>query len=103
MTYVHTDGRPAGARITPDTHPGRWLAKEVALFRQSRCSYDIGSVSGRAAYCGDSSDAEADFGHCREHALAVEDGGGANYWHGLGEDHTDPTLRWTDDASLQPK
>ncbi|MEV0236830.1 hypothetical protein [Nonomuraea sp. NPDC050786] len=103
MMYVHMDGRPEGARITPDTHPGRWLAEEVALFRQGRCSYDIGSASGRAAYCGDTSDPEADFGHCREHALRVEEEGGANWWHGLGEEHDDPTIDWKSDASLLPK
>lgn len=104
MAYVHTDGRPAGARITPETHPGRWLAEEVALFRQGLCSYQVEfGNGGPPKYCGDSSEPEADFGHCTEHALRVEEEGGASWWHGLGEDHQDPTLRWTGDASLRPK
>ncbi|MCF6467440.1 hypothetical protein FAF44_03295 [Nonomuraea sp. MG754425] len=96
MTYVHTDGRPAGARITPESHPCRWLAEEVALFRQGRCSWQVEFGNGNGiVYCLLPSDSEADFGHCTEHALAVEeDSGGANWWEGLGEEHEDPTLRW---------
>ncbi|MDP4501097.1 hypothetical protein [Nonomuraea turcica] len=95
MRYAHTDGRPAGARITPDTHPCRWLAEEVVLFRQGLCSWVVeqGNWTG-TVYCRQRSDPEADFGHCREHALRIEDeGGAANWWHGLGEEHQDPTLR----------
>ncbi|MGR6921089.1 hypothetical protein ACU635_43195 [[Actinomadura] parvosata] len=104
MPYTHADGRPAGARITPETHPCRWLAEEVALFRRDLCSYQVEYGNwGPPKYCGDPSDPEADFGHCTEHALAVQDDhGGANWWQGLGEEHEDPTLDWKRDPSLLP-
>ncbi|MEU7857882.1 hypothetical protein [Nonomuraea sp. NPDC049141] len=105
MTYVHTDGRPAGVRITPETHPSRWLAEEVALFRQGLCSWVVeqGNWTGTKR-CREQSDPEADFGHCTEHALAVEDDyGGANWWEGLGEEHDDPTIDWKRDPALRPE
>lgn len=99
---AHTDGRPAGARITPETHPCRWLAEEVALFRQGLCGWQVeyGNWSG-TVYCRQPSDPEADFGHCRGHALRLEDEGGANWWHGLGEEHDDPDLDWKRDPTLR--
>ncbi|WP_188186811.1 hypothetical protein [Nonomuraea sp. SYSU D8015] len=102
MTYVHMDGRPAGARITPDTHPCRWLAEEVALFRQGLCSYQVEFGNwGPPKYCGDPSDPEADFGHCTEHALRVEEERSANWFCGLGEEHDDPTIDWKRDSALR--
>lgn len=104
MPYVHTAGRPAGARITPETHPCRWLAEEVALFRQGLCCWVVehGNWTG-VKHCRDQSDPEADFGHCTEHAWAViEDSGGSNWPLGLGEEHDDPDWDWKRDPALLP-
>lgn len=97
----HTDGRPNGTRITPESHPCRWLAEEVALFRQGLCSWVVeqGNWTG-IGYCCDQSDPEADFGHCREHALRVEEERSANWWCGLGEEHEDPSIDWRRDPAL---
>ncbi|SEU46742.1 hypothetical protein [Nonomuraea wenchangensis] len=101
MPYVHTDGRPAGARITPETHPGRWLPEDVALFRQGLCCHvtEQGNWTG-TTHCGKPSDPEADFGYCTEDALRSEDEGGANWWSGLGEEHEDPSIDWKRDPAL---
>lgn len=90
--------------ITPDTDPGRFTAREEAVFRQGRCCWQVdpARLALEDEYCFAASKPGASFGHCAEHEAELlvgyfPDGTprrNVNPWYDKGPDYQERVNAW---------
>lgn len=62
--------------VTPDNSPERFTAKEAALFRAGKCSWQVAYGMPWTEYCEVTSRPGASFGHCVAHDAEMT----IDYW-----------------------